>query len=289
MQQLINMAKRFLPNWVKIQLRRISVPKAIRDRDYELGMYVLEKAKNFSVDRGGIPESLQASKLKNCIFQAKCLSEMNEAHQYIQTAFMPHYEQNLYEYYRQQQYLILLTFLSYAFRGPNSLASHIEPYIAASSTLRSMRILDYGAGLPFGIIHLLRTAPEKVESITIVDLDLIHTYLVEYILSCLCPDAVITIMRVTTSEITPDFGERTFNLIYGKDIFEHIHDPERLLRTILSKAEPTCVAYLDINDHGEKYLQHVHPRLSHLSQILCEYSFVPHGKVAGLSEFAKTA
>lgn len=288
MQQLIKHGKRLLPNWAKNQLKKILVPKAIRNRDYDLGVYILEKTRDFSRDRGGRPESLQTSRLKDCIFHAKCLTEMNEAHQYIQTALMPHYEQNLYAYYRQQ-YLILLTFLSYAFRGSDSLASHIQPYITASSKLPNMRILDYGAGLAFGLIHLLRTCPEKVESITIVDLDLIHTDLVEYILSGLCPDAVITIMRVTNPEIIPDFGDRTFNLIYGKDIFEHIHDPERLLRTILSKAEPSCIGYFDINDHGEKYLQHVHPQLSYLSQIICEYSFVPHGRVKGLSEFVKTA
>jgi hypothetical protein len=201
---------------------------------------------------------------------------------------MPHYEHNLYKYYRQQQYLILLTFLSYAFQGPGSLGAYVQPYVNSSSKLSKLRILDYGAGLAFGPIHLLRTCPEKVESITIVDLDLIHTDIVEYILSGLCPDGAITVMRVYNPKTIPDFGNRTFNLIYGKDIFEHLHNPERLLRTILKKAEPSCIGYFDINDHGEKYLQHVNPQLSHLSQIIREYSFMPHGKVTGLSEFVKT-
>ena len=288
MQKFIKLGRRLLPNWVKNQIKTFLVPNSVRDRDYDLGMFILEKMKNFSIRRAGRPESLQATRIKECIFHAKCLSEINEAHQYMQTALMPHYEQNLYEYYRQQQYLILLSFLSYAFRGPNNLASHIDPYNVASSKLPNMRILDYGAGLAFGLIHLLQTVPEKVESITIVDLDLIHTDLVEYILSDLSPEVDINIIRVTNSEMVPDFGDQTFNLLYGKDIFEHTHDPERLLRNILSKAEPSCIGYFDINDHGEKYLQHVHPELSHLSQIICEHSFVSNGKVSGLSEFVRT-
>jgi 2-polyprenyl-3-methyl-5-hydroxy-6-metoxy-1,4-benzoquinol methylase len=289
MQQFIKFGKRLLPDWVKNRVQRILVPRAIQDRDHDLGMFILEELKNFSSERGGRPESLQAGRLKECIFRGKCLREMNEAHQYLQTAIMPRYEQNLYEYYRQQQYLILLTFLSYAFLRPGSLAPHVEPYSIASSRLSKMRILDYGAGLAYGLIHLLRAVPEKIESITIVDLDLVHADFVEYILARLCRNVTVTIIRVTNSDAVPDLGSRTFNLIYGKDIFEHIHDPERLLRTILSKAEPSCIGYFDIRDHGEKHLQHVHPRLSHLSRIICEHSFVPHGKVSGLSEFVKTA
>jgi len=288
MTTLIKLGKRCLPSWVKSRVKELLVPTDVRDRDYDLGMFILEQIEKFSMRQGGCPESLHAGELKDCILNPKCLSEMNAAHQHMQTVLMPHYERSLYEYYRQQQYLILLTFLSYAFRGPNCLASHIDPYLTASSKLPRMRILDYGAGLAYGLIHLLRTYPERVEAITIVDLDLIHTELVEFILSNLCSDVTVNVMRITNSEVIPNFGDRTFNLIYGKDIFEHVHNPELLLKAILSKAEPYCVGYFDINDHGEKYLQHVHPDLSHLSGIICDYSFVPNGKVSGLSEFVKS-
>lgn len=289
MKQLIMQGKRLLPNWVKNQLKKFLIPKEVRKTEYELGMYILEKTKDFSRDRGGRPESLQTGRVKDCIFHQKCLSEMNEAHQYLQTALMPHYEQNLYEYYRQQQYLILLTFLSYAFHGPGCLASQIQPYITASSKLPSMRILDYGAGLAFGLIHLMRTCPEKVESITIVDLDLVHTDLVEYILSDLCSDTDITVMRVTNPQTIVDFGDRTFNLIYGKDIFEHLHDPEHHLRAMLARAQASCLCYFDFSDHGAKYLQHVHPQLSHLNEILYEFSFRMDGNTGCLSEFVRIA
>ena len=288
MKKLIEFGKRLLPNWVKNRVRIFLMPKSVRTRDYNLGIFILEKMEKFSIHRAGRSESLQVSVLKDCLFHQRCLSEINEVHQYLQTALMPHYEQNLYEYYRQQQYLILLTFLSYAFRKPNNLASHIDPYRAASLKLSNMRILDYGAGLAFGIIYLLQTVPEKVESVTIVDLDLIHTNLVEYIVSDLCPNVAINILRITNSEMVPDLGDQTFNFIYGKDIFEHIHNPEQLLRTILNKAEPSCIGYFDINDHGEKHLQHIHPELSHLSQVICEHSFVLNGKVSGLSEFVRS-
>jgi hypothetical protein len=289
MEQLATHAKRLLPKWVKGLLRFFLVPKTIRQTERELGTFVLEKTRDFSMRRGGRPESLQSTIVRDCILHQKCLSEMSEAHQYLQTALMPHYEQDLYEYYRQQQYLILLVFLSYAFRGPGCLASHIEPYIAASSDLSSMRILDYGAGLAFGLIHLMRTCPGKVDSITIVDLDLIHTDLVEYILSDFRSDTEVTVMRVTKPETIPDFGNRTFNLIYGKDVFEHLTEPERHLRSMLARAEDSCHCYFDFNDHGATYLQHVHPQLSHLHEIVREFSFRSDGNTAGLSKFLRAA
>jgi hypothetical protein len=150
-----------------------------------------------------------------------------------------------------------------------------------------MRILDYGAGLPFGIIHLLRTCPEKIESITIVDMDLVHTEFAEFILSDLCPDTRINFIKVTDPAKVPDFQDRTFNIIYGKDIFEHLHHPERYLRAILDGAEDICYCYFDFTDHGERWLQHVNPDLSHLQTITRDYFFKAIGKIGNLSEFVR--
>jgi 2-polyprenyl-3-methyl-5-hydroxy-6-metoxy-1,4-benzoquinol methylase len=290
-QQLIKQSvRRLLPEWMKKQIRyyrNYLMLKQTQGFEYDLGMYILSKAKDFSRRRGGMPDALQASQLMDCILRQTCLTHINEAHQYLQTAFMPHYEQNLYEYYRQQQYLILLTFLSYAFRGSGCLFSHIQPFLTASAKLPTMRILDYGAGLPFGIIHLLRTCPEKIESITIVDMDLVHTEFAEFILSDLCPDTRINFIKVTDPAKVPDFQDRTFNIIYGKDIFEHLHHPERYLRAILDGAEDICYCYFDFTDHGERWLQHVNPDLSHLQTITRDYFFKAIGKIGNLSEFVR--
>ena len=287
MSYLITQFKQLLPQRLKRVLKQFLPSEGVAGYEKELGTYILGKAKDFSKKRGGMPEALETSQLQKTILRKKCLKNMNEVHQFAQTAFMPHYEQNLYEYYRQQQYLILLTFLSYPFRGKGCLSSHVQPFVVASQRLSNIRAIDYGAGLPFGLIHLMRTCPEKVESITIVDLDLIHTELTEYILSCLCVQTDIAIMKVRNPEDIPEFGSRTFNLIYGKDIFEHLQRPERVLRAMLEKAESSCLCYFDFRDHGAKYLQHVHPKLSHLGQVLSDYSFQSDGVSRGLSQFVR--
>jgi len=286
---LLSRARRMLPEGPKALLRRFLVRKVAPYDEHELGVYVLQRAEEFCKGRGGHPEALQAVRLRKSILRQRHLEHTSEAHQYLQTAFMPDYEQSLFEYYQQQQFLMLLAFLGYPFRGPGCLCSHVDPFLVASSRLPGIRALDYGAGIPYGLIHLLRTCPEKIESITIVDLDLVHTELSEYILSQLAPDKEITFLRITDAESVPDLGGRAFNLIYGKDIFEHVHDPERLLRVMLDRAAPSCLAYFDIRDHGAKYLQHVHPQLSHLSRVVCERSFKSDGQVGGLSEFVRNA
>lgn len=43
MQQLARLGKRLLPNWVKKQLQNALLSKAIRNREYDLGMYLIEK------------------------------------------------------------------------------------------------------------------------------------------------------------------------------------------------------------------------------------------------------
>lgn len=286
--KLLKQTKIVLPMRLKTPISRIINLFRSPDYEYDLGMYVLKEAEEFSRNRNGKPEALRTDCILKSILKQNCITQMNSVLQYLQTAFMPNYEQNLFEYYHQQQYLMLLTFLSYPFRGHGCLRSHVEPFIVASSRLPRLRVIDYGAGIPFGLIHLLRTCPERIDSITIVDLDLIHAELSEYLISRLAPQKDITFLRITDTDIIPDLGNRTFNLIYCKDIFEHVHDPERLLRAILTKSAPSCISYFDIRDHGVKHLQHVHPQLSHLSQVICEHSFKPNGEIAALSEYVKS-
>jgi len=293
MSEFLSRAKSLVPEQIKAPLRRLLDPQSREEPmsgyEHELGMFVLQQAEEFSASRGGRPEALHAECVRNAILHQKCLTQMNEASQFVQTAFMPDYERSLFDYYRLQQYLMLITFLSYPFRGAGCLRSHVSPFVVGASRLSCVRALDYGAGIPFGLIYLLQTCPNKVESITIVDLDLIHVELSEYILSRLSPRTELVVLRVIDAETVPDLGDLTFNLLYGKDIFEHVHDPGGLLRAILSNAAPSCIGYFDLRDHGAKYLQHVHPELSDLLQVIDEYSFAPTGVVAGLSGFARTA
>jgi SAM-dependent methyltransferase len=280
--------KRILPARLRslVKYNLLPIPKKEREIAHGLGLYILDRARDFSHSIGGQAEALSA--IENLITHPKAefFKNMNESHQYLQTIFSPDYEHNLYNYYLQQQYLILLTFLSYPFRSTSNLS--LAPFMVCSKKLKKMRILDYGAGLAFGSIYLLQTNPESVDAITIVDLDLIHTKFVEFIISTCFPDKDLRVFKLCNTEEIPVLGERQFNFIWGKDIFEHIHQPESVLRAILERAEDTSICYFDFSNHGEKYLQHIHPELSYLEEILTEFSFTRTGYMyEAMSEFTR--
>lgn len=284
---LASRAKQLLPRSLRLRIKTLVLPRNMYGYECDLGMYVLAKAKEFSSGLGGKPEALDAKRVQDAVFRQKHVQYMNEVVGHLETVFMPHYEENLFEYYREQQYLILLTFLSYPFRGPGSLFAHVQPFLDASSKLHTVKAIDYGAGLPFGLIHLMRTCPEKVDSVTIVDQDLIHTKLAEYILSDLCTNVDLAVSRVKGAADVAELGNRTFNLIYGKDVFEHLPQPELVLRDLLDRAETPCICCFDFVDRHDRVLQHVTQRLSHLSKVLSDYSFRPAGHVGALSVFSR--
>jgi hypothetical protein len=259
------------------------LPEGISTRDLELGRFILEAARQYSRAIGGRPDGFRES-VVDCIIHRDKLRLFNEVHQHLQTIFTPNYEERLFDYYQSAQYLLLLSFLSYPFAG---LAPHVEPFVLAATRLRSLDVLDYGAGIPYGIIHLLRTCPDRVRSLTVVDLDLVHTSFSEHVLKSLAPGISLTYFKLRAPEEIPDFGERKFNLLYGKDIFEHLKKPELVFRAMLSKAAPECLGFFDLRHHGERYLQHVSPDVTWLVEITKQYGFERARDVAGLSMFRK--
>jgi hypothetical protein len=261
-----------------------ALPREIPKRDSELGRFILEAARQYSREIGGRPDGFREC-VMDCIINRDKLKLFNEVHQHLQTVFMPNYEARLFEYYKSAEYLLLLSFLSYPFVG---LATHVDPFILASTRLGSLDVLDYGAGIPFGIIHLLRTCPAKVRSVTLVDLDLVHAAFSEHILRSLAPGVPLTCFKLRDPESIPDFGSRRFNLLYGKDIFEHLKEPERVFRAMLSRADKECLGFFDLRHHGERYLQHVSPDVTYLAGIAKENAFEPAGEFAGLSVFSRS-
>jgi hypothetical protein len=242
-------------------------------------------AKDYSQKIHGHPDGFNSS-VMNCILGRKDLKQLNEVSQYVQTIFMPDYENHLYEYYRFQQYLILLSFLSYPFVG---LGSHVDPYIVAMREMDAIDVLDYGAGMPFGVIHLLRTCPEKIRSVTLVDLDLVHTLLVEHIIRALLPEINLVYHRMRDPNAIPDLGSRKYNFLYGKDIFEHLSEPGTVLRAVLSHANEECLCFFDFRDHGCRYLQHITPNLPHLAGMVTENRFQAVGQLGCMSGFWRGA
>jgi hypothetical protein len=86
---MMMLIKRLVPTWAKTQLKKFLIPREYQKIEKEMGLYLLEKARDFSKDRGGIPEALNANIVKDCIYRQRCLSTMNEVHQSLQTAFVP--------------------------------------------------------------------------------------------------------------------------------------------------------------------------------------------------------
>jgi len=259
------------------------LPQGISARDLELGRFILEAARQYSRAIGGRPDGFRES-VVDCIIHRDKLRLFNEVHQHLQTIFTPNYEERLFDYYQSAQYLLLLSFLSYPFAG---LAPHVDPFVAAATRLGSLDVLDYGAGIPYGVIHLLRTCRSKVRSLTLVDLDLVHTSFSEHVLKSLAPEIPLTYFKLRAPDEIPDFGERKFNLLYGKDIFEHLKKPDLVFHAMLSNAASECVGFFDLRHHGERYLQHVSPDVTWLAEIAQQYAFERAGDVAGLSMFCK--
>jgi hypothetical protein len=262
-----------------------SLARDISARDLELGRFILETARQYSQAIGGRPDGFREC-VVDCIIHREKLKLFNEVHQHLQTIFTPKYEERLFEYYQSAQYLLLLSFLSYPFAG---LASHVDPFVIASTKLGSLDVLDYGAGIPYGIIHLLRTCPEKVRSLTVVDLDLVHTAFSEYVLKSMAPKVPLTYFKLRDPEQIPELGDQKFNLLYGKDIFEHLKKPEPVFRTMLASAASECLGFFDLRHHGERYLQHVTPDVTWLVGVASQYSFRRAGEVGGLSMFWRGA
>jgi hypothetical protein len=253
----------------------------------ELGDFLLRSAAELSERVGGDVSALSRSGLRAVLANKGLIKQASEALQFLQTAFEPDYTSHLFPYYQQQQYVLLLAFLSYPLRGPGCLGPYTEPHHAAAELISGpLDVLDYGAGIPFGAIDLIRSRPGKVRSITVVDLDLIHTRLSEHVLVELLGREGVHFVRTTDADAIPKL-RGPFNFSFGKDIFEHLNDPISHLRNILGETANHAVCYFDFTDHGERYLQHVTPTLSPLAKELTAWNFEAIGQVRGMSGFAR--
>jgi hypothetical protein len=201
-------------------------------------------------------------------------------------AFMPNYERDLFQYYTYQQYFSLFRFLQYPFLNPE-LNEYVLPYKKGISTVNEARILEYGCGIPYGLIECLLTQPQRIKSIDLIDLDLIHMDFTEFVIRKISPDVPLNIYRLRNTETFPELND-SYNLFYGKDIFEHLHNPaEKLIKLMIHRAEP-CVCYFDFRDRGEKIYQHVTKDISCLDKVMEDLGFKAMSKIYGITEFIKS-
>jgi hypothetical protein len=110
---------------------------------------------------------------------------------------------------------------------------------------------------------------------------------VEFLIRQLAPEVHLTIYRQKDSEDFPDFGKDKFNLLYGKDIFEHLFEPHIKLEKMLNFAADQCYCYFDFNDHGERFGQHVTPDISYLPKVVENHGFTKSGEIGKLLEFIR--
>jgi len=186
--------------------------------------------------------------------------------------------------YKYQEFLIFYRFLSYPFW--DDLYSYILPYEKALAINNCCDILDYGSGIPYGLIYALYNGTHSIKSISLIDLDLVHVDFVEYLIRKMAPEVKLKIYRLNDSEIFPEL-EGTYNLFFGQDIFEHLRDPLKNLQNLMKYSQPDAVCYFDFNDHGEKIYQHISPNISFLTEEMEKLGFQRKGKISSMTEFVK--
>jgi len=257
--------------------------KKRKNIDNVFANFILDSAIEYSKHIGGDTGSFDR-RLRSLITTEATDNDSNSIIQDILTAFMPNYEKNLYQYYKNQEYLIFYRFLSYPFNSDMSV--YFLPYKEGLARFHSNDILDYGSGIPYGLINSLLNNKSSINSIALVDLDLIHIDFVHFLIKKIAPDVKLNIYKASSTESFPEI-EGKYNFFYGKDIFEHLSNPLENLKKLMRYSKQEAVCYFDFQDHGEKIYQHITPDIAFLSEEMVKMGFQRGTKISGLSEFAR--
>jgi hypothetical protein len=96
----------------------------------------------------------------------------------------------------------------------------------------------------------------------------------------------LQIFRLRNTEAFPQLSGQ-YNFLFGKDIFEHLSDPEGNLRKLLAACSTEAICYFDFQDHGSKVHQHISPDISYLRQVMTEHGFKTGERIGSCTEFAR--
>ena len=245
-------------------------------------VFYLKYAQEFSRSIGGEVEAFHRG-LSDLIANGE--NPFGEMIQEVLVAFTSNYKKDLFHYYERPQYNILFRFLQYPFIY-KSLKGYVEPYRRGIEILGNANVLEYGCGIPYGLIEFLLTDKKKVKSITLIDLDLVHMDFTEFLIRKIAPELQLSVFRLRDTESFPELNS-SYNFIFGKDIFEHLNDPEDKLRRLISFCDKRCICYFDFTDHGEMIHAHVSPHISNLDKVMKKYDFKNTGAVGKLTEFTR--
>jgi hypothetical protein len=248
----------------------------------DYGELFLTYIRDFCLSIGGNPLAFDRS-LEESI--RLCNDNSLKINKELLDAFFPDYQNNLYKYYVLQQYDILYRFLQYPFLDP-TLAEYITPYNKGISKVGEVNVIEYGCGIPYGLIITLLSKPEKIKTITLIDLDLIHMDFVEFVIKRIAPTIDLRVHRLRDNNLFPELSG-SYNFFFGKDIFEHLYSPEIKLKKLLSYSSEKAICYFDFNNKGQILHQHITPSLEYLFEVMRESKFVTGPNLFGLTEFSK--
>lgn len=140
-----NQIKKLFPLFVRsyIAKKRMKI-------NYEFANFILKSAKEYSSYLGGDVSSFDKNLTKIIVTPN---NNCNSIVQDVLIAFMPDFEKNLYEFYKSQEYLIFYRFLCYPFIM--NMDKYFVPFSVPLSRYKNNDVVDYGSGIPYGIINAL--------------------------------------------------------------------------------------------------------------------------------------
>ena len=75
--------------------------------------------------------------------------------------------------------------------------------------------------------------------------------------------------------------------MYAKDVFEHVHKPELLVRKVCEAAVADAVLLLDLDDKGARVYEHVSPVLSPLQDVIEGLGWNVDGRLGNLTIYRR--
>jgi hypothetical protein len=202
--------------------------------------------------------------------------------------FQPDFASHLDEYYRAQELPLTLTLLSYASNRALVDENYVRPYTFAGERLGPCSVLEFGAGIPHGVLHRVYAGHgSSITQLTTVDIDGVPARFVAYF--CRAHRIPHRAIPAVAGEAVSLDGAGPFDFVFAKDIFEHLLDPAAAVHQIVRQASSRAVLALDLDDKGAAVYQHVSPTLSPLAADVASAGFRPAGKTGNLSLFERAS
>lgn len=200
--------------------------------------------------------------------------------------FAPDFQRRLGEYYRYQDFQLMMTLLSYAANAPFVQTHYVRPYDIARQELGRFSILELGAGIPHGFLRAMHAGHTSFcTHLTSVDIDgLPASFLDAFCRRHAVPHRWIHASAGQAQRLA-DAGP--FDFVFAKDVFEHLTEPAAALDEVLARASDRAVLALDLEDKGSVIYQHVSPILAPLRDRVENAGFVPVEQTGNMEIFRR--